>query len=73
MSALDGWLKSTAARETCFQNAEGQTIHWKLKRVVDVSRVLSDVLDDGAELYSRHFKNYEAYHAFEPLLGGSVD
>ncbi len=25
---------------------------------------------DGAELYARHFKSYEAYRAFEPLLGG---
>ncbi|WP_437828211.1 DUF4288 domain-containing protein [Sorangium sp. So ce1153] len=59
--------------ETCFNNAAGQEIHWKLKHVVDVSRVLSDTLDDGAELYSRHFKDYGAYHAFEPLLSGGLD
>ncbi|WP_437619872.1 DUF4288 domain-containing protein [Sorangium sp. So ce1151] len=61
------------AHEMCFNNAAGQEIHWKLKHVVDVSRVLSEMLDDGAELYSRHFKDYGAYHAFEPLLGGSLD
>jgi hypothetical protein len=58
------------ASKTSFQNAEGQTIHWNLKHVVDVSPLLSDSLDDGAELYARHFKNYEAYRSFEPLLGG---
>jgi hypothetical protein len=61
------------ARETSFENVAGQTIHWRLKYVVDVSRVLSDALDDGSELYARHFKSYEAYHAFEPLLGGTID
>jgi Domain of unknown function (DUF4288) len=61
------------AREASFQNATGQTVHWKLKHVVDVGRALSDVLDDGAEVYARHFKDYEAYHAFEPMLGGHID
>src|SRR5262245_46286203 len=55
------------------KNALGQTVQWKLKHVVDVSRVLSDTLDDGSELYARFFKNYDAYHAFEPLLGGRID
>lgn len=58
------------SRESSFTNAAGQLIRWELRHVVDVARVLSDVLDDGAELYARHFKSYEAYRAFEPLLGG---
>jgi hypothetical protein len=61
------------ASETSYKNVDGQMLHWKLKHVVDVSRLLSDTVDDGAELYVRHFKNYEAYHAFEPLLGGTID
>lgn len=60
------------ARETLYKNVDGQTIQWKLKHVVDVSRLLSETLDDGAELYARHFKDYGAYHAFEPLLGGTI-
>ncbi|KYF49599.1 hypothetical protein BE08_15055 [Sorangium cellulosum] len=40
---------------------------------MDVSRILSDTMDDGAELYARHFTNHDAYHAFEPLLGGTLD
>jgi hypothetical protein len=61
------------ASETSFKNVAGQTVQWKLKHVVDVSCILSDTLDDGSELYARHFKNYEAYRAFEPLLGGTID
>lgn len=65
--------RHSRAHEICFNNSAGQEIHWKMKQVVDVNRVLSDTLDDGADIYARHFKNYEAYHAFEPLLGGSID
>lgn len=61
------------AQETCYTNTTGQEVHWKPKRVVDVSRILSDTMVDGAELYARHFTNYDAYHAFEPLLGGTLD
>ncbi|WP_437951193.1 DUF4288 domain-containing protein [Sorangium sp. So ce296] len=60
-------------KETCYDNVAGQDVRWKLKRIVDVSRVLSDTMDDGAELYARHFTNYDAYYAFEPLLGGTLD
>jgi hypothetical protein len=58
-----------AQRGGSFANAVGQKIAWSLKKVVDVNRTLSDKLADGTELYSRHFKDYEAYKAFEPLLG----
>lgn len=60
-------------QEVHYKNAEGETIQCSLKHVIDVSSVLDDELKDGAELYARHFRDYEAYHAFEPLLGGSVD
>ena len=58
---------------TSYENAEGERIRWSLRHVIDVSQVLDDELVDGAELYARYFKNYAAYHAFEPLLGGTVD
>lgn len=58
------------ASETSYKNVDGQTIQYKLKHVVDVSRVLSDTLDDGAEIYVRHFKDYKAYRAFEPIPFG---
>lgn len=58
---------------TTFTNSAGQKIQWSLKHVVDVNRVLSDAFDDGSQLYARHFNNYAAYCAFEPLLGGAID
>ena len=61
------------ARRSCirYENAEGETIQWSLKHIVDVNRVLAEELKHGADLYARHFTNYDAYYNFEPLLGGS--
>ncbi len=63
----------STSRQTSFQNAAGQLIHWKLKHIVDVSKILADALDDGSDIYARHFKDYDSYHRFEPLLGGTLD
>ncbi len=52
-------------------NETGETITWSLQQVVDVNSVLYDDFDsaeDGVDLYARHFRNYDAYHSFEPLL-----
>ena len=54
--------------EQSYQNADGETIRWRPKRVIDVNAVLDDALVDGAELYARHFRDLEAYSRFEPLL-----
>ncbi|HEX2087222.1 MAG TPA: DUF4288 domain-containing protein [Solirubrobacteraceae bacterium] len=56
------------AEETQYRNETGATISWSLKRVVDVNEVLDDELDDGATVYARHFRDYDAYRRFEPLL-----
>jgi hypothetical protein len=56
--------------ETAYQNKDGETIHQSLKQVVDVSPLLDDTLHDGAMLYARHFRNYQAYVEMEPLLSG---
>ncbi len=56
-----------------YQNENNDTITWSLKQIVDVNSVLYDGLDNGTELYARHFRNYEAYCLFEPLLSGSLD
>lgn len=66
-------LEHARRQDVRYESAEGKAIHWSLKHLVDVSPVLDEDLKDGAELYARHFKNYGAYHAFEPLMGGSVD
>lgn len=57
-------------REHSYRNENGELITWKLDRVVDVCLAVDDEITDGAELYSRHFRDYDAYWNFEPLLGG---
>ncbi|MBN3889150.1 MAG: DUF4288 domain-containing protein [Nostoc sp. JL31] len=54
-----------------YTNENGETITWSLQQVVDVNSVLYDDFDsseDIVDLYARHFRNYEAYQSFEPLL-----
>lgn len=56
------------AEETSFQNDAGETVTWKLKHVVDVNPALYDELEHGTTLYARHFRDYDSYRKFEPLL-----
>jgi hypothetical protein len=56
--------------QASYRNESGETITWTLKHVVDVSDVVDDTLDDGATVYARHFRAYDAYRRFEPLLSG---
>jgi Domain of unknown function (DUF4288) len=55
-----------------YKNEQGENITWTLKHILDVNRVLSEKFEHGAELYARHFRNYQAYVAFEPLLSGGL-
>jgi hypothetical protein len=57
-------------RETSYRNEDGEPVTWRLRTVVDVNEVLDPELGDGAEVYARHFRDYDAYAAFEPLLSG---
>ena len=54
--------------ETSYGNDAGETVTWTLKHVVDVAPALSDELEHGSTLYSRHFRDYDSYRRFEPLL-----
>jgi hypothetical protein len=54
--------------ETSYVNDTGESITWTLKHVLDVNRTLTDELEDGTTLYSRHFRDYDSYRRFEPLL-----
>jgi hypothetical protein len=56
-----------ASRETTYENADGESISLRLKHLVDVSEI-TEPLGDGAEIYTRHFRNYAAYQQFESLL-----
>lgn len=56
-------------QEQCtYQNEFGDTISWSFMQIVDISSVLQDIFNDETELYSRHFRNYDAYKLFEPLM-----
>jgi hypothetical protein len=55
-----------------YQNEFGETITWVVKQIVDVSPVLNSTIEDGSELYARHFRNYQAYSAFEPMLSEDI-
>jgi hypothetical protein len=54
------------ARETSYRNEDGDTITWTFRHLVDLVEV-ADPLGDGAEVYTRHFRDYRAYLAVEPL------
>jgi len=53
-------------RETSYRNVVGDTITLSFRHLVDVTEV-DDPLGDGAEVYTRHFSDYRAYLAVEPL------
>lgn len=59
------------ARRTTYENEDGETITWSLKHLVDVSEIQDD-LSDGAEVYTRHFRDYAAYRTFETMLSGGL-
>jgi hypothetical protein len=54
-------------RQPAYRNAAGELVTWSLERVVDVSPA-DDPSKDGAEIYSRHFRNYDDYVRFESLM-----
>ncbi len=61
----------TTEHTSTFKNEAGDSITWNLKHILDVNQVLHDVNTDEAEIYARHFQNYQAYAEFEPLLSGN--
>lgn len=54
-------------QETSYQDENHQQISWKLKQVVEVKPLEDATFDDGSELYSRFFRNRQAYESLEPL------
>ncbi|MFF4101922.1 DUF4288 domain-containing protein [Streptomyces sp. NPDC001903] len=56
--------------ETSYRNEKGELITWTFRQLVDVAEVPDERVGDGTELYTRHFRNFAAYTAFEPLLSG---
>jgi hypothetical protein len=70
-SSLDeAWKKAesfASDRQPVYRNAAGEVVTWSLERVVDVVPA-ADPSKDGAEIYSRHFRNYDDYVRFEVLM-----
>ncbi|MFI6144691.1 DUF4288 domain-containing protein [Streptomyces sp. NPDC051109] len=56
--------------ETSYRNERGELITWTFRQLVDVAELPAERLGDGTELYTRHFRDFAAYAAFEPLLSG---
>ncbi|WP_460391665.1 DUF4288 domain-containing protein [Actinophytocola sediminis] len=54
------------SRETTYPDDTGDLITWSFRHLVDVTEV-DGPLGDGAEIYTRHFSDYRAYLAVEPL------
>ena len=61
-----------AGEVTSYVAVDGARISWELLHVLDVQE-LRTAPEDGATIYARHFRDYEAYRRFEPLLEGSID
>ena len=60
--------------EFSYQNCYEETITISFKQLVEVQSSLyeGEQLEAGTEVYSRHFRDYAAYEAFEPLLRGQA-
>ncbi len=59
-----------AAQQTSYLNAAGEQVAWTVRQVLDIQPFLADEATDA--VYCRHFRNWAAYQAFEPLLDGSL-
>lgn len=57
-------------QETSYQNGDGETIVNTFKAIVDVQRMIDAEMTHGSTLYVRHFRDYQAYESFEPMLKG---
>ncbi|WP_158228273.1 DUF4288 domain-containing protein [Pseudonocardia sp. MH-G8] len=60
------------SRQSDYENEAGETIRYHIKHLVDVVEI-NDKLCDQAEIYTRHFRNYDAYRTFEPMLSGEIE
>lgn len=54
-------------QETSYEDENHRQVTWKLKQIVEVKPLEDATFDDGSELYSRFFRNYDAYRSVEPL------
>lgn len=57
----------TQASTHDYVNIEGHNVRFSCKCIVDVALAIDDTMRDGAEIYGRYFKDFEAYKRFELL------
>lgn len=51
-----------------YKNEAGYNVTVTPTAVIDVVAALIDDLSEGGDLYSRHFRDYESYSKWEPML-----
>lgn len=56
--------------QVSYENVNNEIITWSLKHIISVDLVVDDEFSDGAEIYARYFRNYDAYRLFDPTLSG---
>lgn len=54
--------------EAEYDNVHGQHVVMKLKHVIDINAAFDTDLTQDADLYERHFRDFEAYGRFESAL-----
>ncbi|MGI5222428.1 DUF4288 domain-containing protein [Nocardia sp. CA-290969] len=54
--------------EGTYKNEAGYNVTVTPTTVVDVAAALIDDVSEGGDLYSRHFRDFEAYSKWEPML-----
>ena len=54
-------------QESSYVDEKDNPVSWKLKQVVEVKPLEDATLDDGAEIYSRFFRNHRAYTELDAL------
>ncbi len=59
-------------QQSTYRDENHTLVAWKLERILEVKPLEDATFDDGTELYSRLFRDYRAYRAFEPRLDGEL-
>jgi aconitase B len=59
---------NSRAEQGTHKNETGDDITLTPRAVIDVSAALTDDLSAGGDLYSRHFRDFDAYSKWETML-----
>lgn len=66
-------IAQAKSSEHSYQNRYNETINVKFKALIDVQEPIDEAALSGeGTIYVRHFCDYAAYEAFEPLLKGKA-